>query len=64
VAAVWPESGWQTALNFVKEAPAIISPILTFIGNAMAVRNGGVAQSRAAPGAPAAVDRRLHRCPI
>jgi hypothetical protein len=36
---VWPESGWQTALNFVKEAPAIISPILTFIGNAMALRN-------------------------
>jgi hypothetical protein len=45
------ESGWQTALNFVKEAPAVISPILTFIGNTMAMRNGGMAP-QAAPGAP------------
>jgi hypothetical protein len=43
------ESGWQTALNFVREAPAVISPILTFIGNSMALRNGGMAP-QAAPG--------------
>jgi hypothetical protein len=47
------ESGWQTALSFVKEAPAVISPILQFIGQQMAMRRGQPAP-QAAPGAPAA----------
>jgi hypothetical protein len=52
-----PSSGWETALNFAKEVPGIVSPILQFVSNVMALRHGQpVPGSPVTPAAPTAWD--------